>query len=471
MSSSSISASEAPTGTGARPRLRRRAARYLAVIGALVVLAVPAFLGLVALGHGLTLDMAYDKVALRLKEKVALAASREGRRILAFSGSSGFFDFRAADIEAVTGLAGVNLATHSGNGLAFLLWQAETTARPGDIVILPLEDGYYREPGITYYGANVALAMGAGFFADLPFADKVVYLRQIHIRRLMKVAAARLGIGSYELEPDWTLPINAHGDMEADTPEPVALAGLIGRVSGQRADGFAFVPPAFERIRDFVARMKARDVTVVFTLPGIMETGAPSEAQVAELARQIEGADAVFIGLWERGAIPAEAMYDTIYHAALPGARVYTAQVIMALCEHRAELGIDCDSDAMNAAETLLIRASERGFLIGADEALAPIGPLADGLSVRLEPGRIYGFSLARLRGCRDELVIWADGTGTLDISIAGRRVAPLTADGPLAGARRPLTGQPGLVPVEITAREGSDLRVANILRESACRG
>jgi hypothetical protein len=468
MSSSSISASE---GRAPRARIARRIAVYLAVIGALVVLAVPAFLGLVALGHGLTLDMAYDKVALRLKEKMALADSREGRRILVFSGSSGFFDFRAADVEAVTGLATVNLATHSGNGLAFLLWQAETTARPGDILILPLEDGYYSEPGVTYYGANVSLAMGAGFFADLPPEDKLVYLRNIHIRRLLKVAAARMGIGSYELEPGWTLPINANGDMEAEMPAAPALAALISEVSGQRANGFTFVPPAFERIRDFVARMRERDIAVVFTLPGIMETGAPTDKQVAALADRIDQAGAVFLPLWENGAIPAEMMFDTIYHAAVPGARVYTAQVIVALCQRGDELGFACDTDAMNAAESLLIRAAERGFLIAADAALAPIGPLGEELFVPLEPGVTYRFSLARLRGCRDELVIWADGTGTLDIAIAGRPVAPLTAQGPLADARRQLTGPPGLVPVEITAREGSELYLANVLRESSCRG
>lgn len=470
MSSSSISASDG-TGTGARPRIGRRIAAYLAVVGALVVLAVPAFLGLVALGHGLTLDMAYDKVALRLKEKMALAETREGRRILVFSGSSGFFDFRAADVEAVTGLASINLATHSGNGLTFLLWQAEATARPGDIVILPLEDGYYSEPGVTYYGANVSLAMGARFFADLPPEDKLVYLRNIHIRRLLKVAIARLGIGEYELEPGWTLPINANGDMEAETPAAAALAALISEVSGQRANGFNFVPPAFEKIRDFVARMKERDVTVLFTLPGIMETGAPSEEQAAELAESVEAAGAMFLPLWEQGAIPAEMMFDTLYHAATPGARVYTAQVIMGLCESADDLGIDCVTDAMNAAETLLIRASERGFLIDADEDLAPIGPFGDTLFVALEPGRTYSFSLARLRGCRDELVIWADGTGTLDIAIAGRPVTPLVAEGPLADARRQLTGAPGLVPVEITAREGSALYLSNVLRESSCRG
>jgi|GEM_PF-7087246 hypothetical protein len=468
MSSSSISASE---GRAPRPRIARHIAGYLAAIGTLVVLAVPAFLGLVALGHGLTLDMAYDKVALRLTEKMALAETREGRRILVFSGSSGFFDFRAADVEAATGLATVNLATHSGNGLAFLLWQAETVARPGDIVILPLEDGYYSEPGVTYYGANVSLAMGAGFFDDLPLQDKLVYLRNIHIRRLLKVAVARLGIGTYELEPGWTLPINANGDMEAQTPDPAALAALIAEVSGQRANGFTFVPPAFERIRDFVARMRQRNVAVVFTLPGIMETAAPTEAQVAALAYRIDQAGATFLPLRQNGAIPAEMMFDTIYHAAVPGARVYTAQVILALCERGDELGFACSSEAINAAETLLVRAAERGYLIAADAELAAIGPLGEKLFAALEAGRTYRFSLARLRGCRDELVIRANGTGTLDIAIAGKPVAPLIAPGPLAEVRRQLTGAPGLVPVQITVREGAQLHLATVLRESSCKG
>lgn len=444
--------------------------RYLVVVCVLVVISVPAFVGLVALGSGQVLNMAYDKVAIRLNDKMALAAEQPGRRILAFGGSSTFFDFRGADIEEATGLPAINIGTHSGNGLRFLLWQAETVARQGDIVILPLEDGYYREPGITYYGANVSLAAGGDFFRALPPGEQIVYLRNIHIRRLLKVAAARLGISDYELEPDWALPINANGDTEVPDPPATQVSALIAEVSDQRAKTFEFVPPARERIGEFVARMKERGVTVLFSLPGAMETIVPTDRQVVELRKTLAAAGADFLDPPERGAIPAEMMFDTIYHASRPGAGLYTAQLIAALCADADRLGIACDSGEVRAAAAMRRGADERSYLFGAPEDLESLQPWGDGTPVALPVGKAASFMVAALRNCRNRVRISVEGSGILDISIGGKPVDPLILSGAPETVTRALPNAPGLVTVDLTPEPGSAIRLAGVKRVSACK-
>lgn len=485
MSSSSISGSEprSPDATGdapgdapgvgghPRPAVRRAVVRYTATVAVLVALAVPAFLGLVALGSGLVLNMAYDKVAIRLADKMALAAEHPGRRILAFGGSNTFFDFRGSDVEAVTGLPAINIGTHSGNGLRFLLWQAEATARPGDIVILPMEDGYYSEPGVTYYGANVSLAMGADFFWTLPFAEKLIYLRNIHVRRLLKVVAARLGLADYALESDWTFPINANGDMDAPVPPAMQVSGLIADVSGQKAKGFDFKPDTVRNIREFVARMADKNIRVVFSLPGIMENAAPDADQVAALRTELADIGADFLDLPEHGGIPAEMMFDTIYHAATPGARVYTAQVIVALCAAAARFEVTCDRTKVGAARALRQASADRVYLFAAGETLASLQPFGDGTPVTLAPGLPEAFMVASLRGCRNRIAVSATGEGTLTIRIAGKPGGELAPGGRAETATLPLPDTPGLIDIELEAAPGSPIDLAGIRRISKCRG
>ncbi|MEJ8572942.1 hypothetical protein [Microbaculum marinum] len=444
--------------------------RYVLVVAVLAAIAVPVFLGLVALGSGLVLNMAYDKVAIRLADKMDLADGRQGRRILAFGGSNTFFDFRGVDVEAATGLPSINLGTHSGNGLKFLLWQAEATARPGDIVLLPLEDGYYTEPGITYYGANVSLAMGADFFRDLPLADKVTYLRNIHVGRLFKVVGARLDLGDYELEPDWTFPINANGDMEAPKPPAEQVSALIADVSGQRSSRVSLTPEAAATIQEFVARMKAKDIKFVFSLPGIMENAAPDAGQVEDLRAQLAALGADFLDLPERGSIPAEMMFDTIYHASTEGAEVYTAQLIQALCGSAERLDISCDEARVRAARDLLKARAERAYLFDASDTLAPLQPSGAGSPVILGPGQTERFLVASLRGCRSRLEIVAEGDGPLSVRVAGKAMDDLILSGEPTTGTYMLPDRAGLVPVEILASKVSRVRLTRIDRTSRCR-
>ena len=444
--------------------------RYVTTVLVLVALAVPVFLGLVALGSGLILNMAYDKVAIRLKDKMALANAHQGRRILAFGGSSTFFDFRGADVEAVTGLPAINIGTHSGNGLRFVLWQAETAARPGDIVILPLEDGYYREPGITYYGANVSLAMGANFFWELSPEDKLTYLRNVHIRRLLKVAAARLGLADYELETDWTFPINDNGDMDAPVPPAIQVSGLIADVSGQKSKKFRFEPEAIGNIRDFAARMADKDVTVIFSLPGIMENAAPGDDVVEALEDQFAGTGAQFLDLTDRGAIPAEMMFDSLYHAATPGAEVYTAQVIEALCAEADRLDLNCAPSKTRDARRLLRNSASRNYLFEASGELTSLQPSGSGAPVALEPGAPVSFMVAALRGCRNRIDISASGTGELAVRVAGKEKDGLVLGEGADKVSLPLPETPGLIDIALEAAPDSNVALTGIKRTSRCR-
>lgn len=456
MSSSSTSASE---------HAGRAARRYLAVLAGMVALALLLVAGLFVTGSGVRLDGYMDYVVVRMEQKNALAAARSGRRILVHAGSNAFFNVHAAEIEAATGLAALNMATNANNGLRFLLFHAEEVARPGDIVVLPLEANLYREPAITSYAANVDHALGGSFFRALTMEDRLTYLRQIPLERLLKALPARLGLLP-EPEADWAYPINAHGDLMLPEADPARLSGVISGVGtplALRPD-----PAALAVIARFTERMRARGITVLFTLPGIIEAMAPTDETVRRFAAALEEAGGRFLPLEGNGAIPAEMMFDTAYHGATAGGRLYTGRLITALCAD-GELALACDEAQLSAAGERARWAEHQSYLVAADPPLAPLQPVAAPQPVALPAGEALGFSVALLRRCDNRLTLTFDGEGAATVTVDGTEArqavsGPTTLD--LA-----LDGRPGLVGAVVTAAPGAAVSLVSVWRESTCRG
>jgi hypothetical protein len=83
------------------------------------------------------------------KEKIALDAPLDRQRILIISGSNSLFGLSAKTISRETGLPTINLGSHAGLGGAYILERSEKLIRKGDIILLPLEYGFYSSSGIS----------------------------------------------------------------------------------------------------------------------------------------------------------------------------------------------------------------------------------------------------------------------------------------------------------------------------------
>jgi len=86
---------------------------------------------------------------LSQKEKLASRVSSNERRVLIVSGSNGLFGVSARTISQETGVEAINLSSHAGLGGDYILGRAKKFIREGDIILLPLEYGFYSSLGIS----------------------------------------------------------------------------------------------------------------------------------------------------------------------------------------------------------------------------------------------------------------------------------------------------------------------------------
>ena len=90
-----------------------------------------------------------------------LADSCTQKKIIIFGGSNSLFGINSEVIAEKTGLPVVNLSTHAGLDLDFILYKIQQHIHPGDIVVLPLEFEYYwRDGTISQWFSENMMAWG-----------------------------------------------------------------------------------------------------------------------------------------------------------------------------------------------------------------------------------------------------------------------------------------------------------------------
>lgn len=103
-------------------------------------------------------------VHLVYTKKIAYANSITRPKIIFASGSNTLFGIRCDRIEQEVGVPTVNLGTHGGLGLEYLLYKAKNVAKSGDVVILPLEYLHYYYDGKPFaFTMDVAMSRDIGF--------------------------------------------------------------------------------------------------------------------------------------------------------------------------------------------------------------------------------------------------------------------------------------------------------------------
>ncbi len=453
MSSSSTSASERRARAGAF-------ARYLGLVALIVGLLAAGFLALVADAYGVRIKTPPDEVAARLLAKMRRAAAVEGPRILVFAGSQAFYNVRAKAIEEATGRPSVNLGTHGSQSLPFLQWQVEHVARAGDIVLLPLEHSFYTDGGLTTYGVRIAHAAGLPLFRALPPGEKLQYLRELHLPRLLRALAARLGLSPGLKPSDLALRVTPRGDVVHGPQQRRLLADAIARSAASRL----LPPPAGEagtRLRALAGWARTHGVTLLLAPPGIMDALAPTAAERHRFAVAVEALGAGYLELPRGGAIPSEMMMDTSYHAGRAGALLYTSSIVVALCED-ARLGLSCDGKRLAAARRILARTAAHGAVFGDDPRLAALQ--RNGL--RLKAGETVRFAVATFRHCDDRLEV--DGSGRLSLRVGGRSHDLDLSRGHASVALPDLRST--LVEASVAAGDGG-ARLRRLERVSDCEG
>lgn len=140
--------------------------RYVIIVAALVLLFSLLYLGLVYLQIGAPvkaewwLKSVYDV-------KNHLAKQTKGPKILIIGGSNSLFGIDSSIIHKETGLPVVNLSGHAGLDISFHYHKLKQHLSDGDIVVMPLEFGYFQQKRVTDWFANNMLAWGQEDYLQL----------------------------------------------------------------------------------------------------------------------------------------------------------------------------------------------------------------------------------------------------------------------------------------------------------------
>ena len=247
------------------------------------------------------------------------------------------FGVQAELIEKTLAYPTVNMGTHAGVGIAYMLHLAKQAAKPGDTVLLAFEYNTYtfgivrRDPVFVDY----LLARDPVYFRSLPIDARFQRAMMTTLPRLRKGLKNRFRPeGPPPLAPVYhPSRLNAYGDQLGNEPanRPRNAANRYGR-DGVLAHGLLKGMPAFENVREFVGWARANDVKVFATYPNILNhpiyDGAAAQGGLQRIRNAYAELEVPMIGSFEESLMPPSAFLDTFYHLTREGARERTERLI-----------------------------------------------------------------------------------------------------------------------------------------------
>jgi hypothetical protein len=259
-----------------------------------------------------------------MQKKAALAAATPGPRLLIVGGSGTTFGLNAQRIEEQTGCHTLNMGTHAGLGLDYILYWAQKVARPGDKILLVTEYELYTSSISAEQRDDYILAHDPAYFRQMSLWDKISMATRIPFKRIQKGYANR----KHPEKPPRPHPpytdgasyLTNYGD---ETGNPEALRPTPGASMELQADllvnGITSDTDAgFNRIRVFVKWAKAHQITVLATFPNIIHRpeydGPNADSAIKTITDFYTSLGVPVVGTAREAMLPKDQFFDTVYH-------------------------------------------------------------------------------------------------------------------------------------------------------------
>lgn len=250
--------------------------------------------------------------------KEAAAARAKPPRVLLGGGSSVLFGLRADVLARQWGVPVVNLGTHAGLDLDYLLRRLEPLLAPRDTLLLTLEyELYDRDPGA--FGTvlvDYLLARDPGYLKSLPLHRQVLAASGLTWDRALE---------PWRAKPE-TAPAQAVYSIGSITPSGDILGNERARRSAMAWTALAAAKPValairernLARLGDFLERCRQRGVRVIAVAPPLMAHASYAQPRYAEGWRRLEdwyGSRGVpFLLAPPESLLPRDDFFDTRYH-------------------------------------------------------------------------------------------------------------------------------------------------------------
>lgn len=267
--------------------------------------------------------------------KVNIANSIKKPKLVAISGSSVLFGISCKLIHEETGVPCVNAGTHAGLGVDYLLSAARAFAKPGDIVLFPLEYEHYRDNSIpTHVLIDYVFARDVNYLRSADIITQVRLISGISLERLKQGIITRLSPTKDTRKGEFSSSLNEYGDatnnrQDKMTPKEVKT---IAELQPIQIGGYINSSRGMKSIRQFLDWCKKNNIKLIATWPNTVLFDSYQDTKHQKFFQSIEEfykKDGVPVLGKPRDFMYKKSMFfDTIYHLNDRGVQYRTQQVI-----------------------------------------------------------------------------------------------------------------------------------------------
>ncbi len=273
--------------------------------------------------------------------KLERANSIQNEKFIIIGGSSSNLGFDSEYFEVLSGKPAVNLAVSAGVPLRVYMKAAEECASNGDVVIMPLEYGYYSADFYTVDEAYVDVTFvdgnlkckedleGSIDYFCCSFLRSFTRLNDVLLFNLKKA----IGISNTIYVAD---SVNSYGDFVLhENREPTYKRTM--------ADwSFEYDPQVLKEIYAFIQRLEAKNVSVYITYPAydinLIKNSDDYSSDVQNVLKSYFS-ESNIIGTPEQFSYDEDFFFDTPYHIQYENRKLHTQNLF------------DCYQNAIQTAE------------------------------------------------------------------------------------------------------------------------
>lgn len=266
-----------------------------------------------------------------------------GPRIIFESGSNSHHAINTDVISSELGMTAINIADNGGYALEDKVTRLETYARPGDVIVLPLEWTFYHREKLTDNYVETLFTSNRDYYRAMPPSKRVKRALSLPPKKIIDQISKQESRTQLDTEsPAKDLFVAALTQLTGHQSRDTSIGPGLG-VAEQSCDDYILgkapqrealtlsdnIKPALKRLQ----KLKAKGINIHFAWPVLAGDGCLSDAAyVSGFRTDIE--NAVNHAGFEFMGTPGQSLYgqdvqdDSPYHLTTKGADIHTQQMI-----------------------------------------------------------------------------------------------------------------------------------------------
>ncbi|MEP3654743.1 MAG: hypothetical protein ABJO36_07595 [Litorimonas sp.] len=293
--------------------------------------------------YALTVDRLIERSAIPATYKWFLLKETPGPRIIFESGSNSHHAINTDAVGKALGRTAINIADNGGYALEDKLTRLETYARPGDVLVLPLEWTFYHREKLTDNYVDTLFNSNRDYYQSMPLNKRIARSLSLPPATVIsKIKSSNSTAQTHIESPAQDLFVSALTQPTGHQSRATSSGPGAG-VAEQSCDDYILgkaqirqnlklsknVKPALARLK----KLKARGINIHFAWPVLTGEGClTAPAYVEDFRTEIEAV--VNNAGFEFFGTPSQSLYsqayqdDSPYHVITEAADIHTKQMI-----------------------------------------------------------------------------------------------------------------------------------------------